>query len=46
MSVGIHFTDIAIPDGQESPVVFTFYWRESERWEGRDFTVEVNSSPQ
>jgi glucoamylase len=49
--LGIHFVDLAVSSGQSSPVRFTFFWLESvsfplfqrqrERWEGRDYAVEV-----
>ena len=41
VSIGIHYVDIAIPKRQKAPVRFTFYWPEADRWEGRDFLVNV-----
>lgn len=35
------FVDIAIPSEQHSPIRFTFYWLDGERWEGRDYEVFV-----
>lgn len=43
--IGIHFADLPSQDlevGHE--LVFTFYWRESERWEGADFSVTVSTN--
>lgn len=47
----IAFVDIAIDARQQAPIRFTFFWlggadypfftREAQRWEGRDYTVEV-----
>ena len=40
--LGVHFADLptgALRTGTQ--VQFTFYWRESERWEGRDFSVNI-----
>ena len=40
-ALGIHYADIIVPEGQQAPVRFTFFWPEAGRWEGRDFQVEV-----
>ena len=40
-ALGIHYADIVVPQGQQAAVRFTFFWPEAERWEGRDFQVEV-----
>jgi glucoamylase len=40
-AVGIHYVDIVVPEGQQAPVRFTFFWPEAGRWEGTDFQVEV-----
>lgn len=39
--LGICHVDIEVTLSQRSPVRFTFYWKESGNWEGRDFVVEV-----
>src|SRR5262245_331354 len=42
---GIHLVDLAtqnVPRG--SHIRFTFYWRDTERWEGMDFAVTVDAS--
>jgi len=38
--LGIHYADLAFTPGTPA-VTFTFYWRDSDRWEGRDFTVPI-----
>ena len=41
---GIHLIDLAtqnVPRG--SHIRFTFYWRDTERWEGMDFAVKVDA---
>jgi len=41
---GIHLVDLAtqnVPRG--SHIRFTFYWRDTERWEGMDFAVKVGA---
>ncbi len=40
-AVGIHYVDIHIPKRQKAPVRFTFYWPIGDRWEGRDFSVDI-----
>jgi len=42
-ALGIDFVDIKIPLGQTAPVRFTFFWTTDERWEGRDFCVEISA---
>ncbi|HZR45594.1 MAG TPA: glycoside hydrolase family 15 protein, partial [Candidatus Manganitrophaceae bacterium] len=39
--VPLHFVDLQLSPRQGAPVRFTFYWPETERWEGKDFCVEV-----
>jgi glucoamylase len=39
--VGIEFVDIDVPAAQPAPIHFTFFWIDDQRWEGRDYTVEV-----
>ncbi len=41
VAVGVHYVDLAVPEGQLRPLTFTFYWLEGERWEGSDYTVAV-----
>ena len=40
-ALGIHYVDIDVPKTQQASVQFTFFWPEVERWEGRDFRVDV-----
>jgi glucoamylase len=40
-ALGIEFVDIPIPAAQQAPIRFTFFWPESNSWEGRDYIVEV-----
>ena len=39
--LGIHFVDIPILRGQRSPIRFTFFWTDENRWEGHDYTVAI-----
>ena len=43
-AVGIHYADIQIPNRQQAPARFTFYWPIGDRWEGKDFWVAVQES--
>jgi glucoamylase len=38
---GVEFVDIPVMPAQRAPLRFTFFWRESNSWEGRDYLVEV-----
>jgi glucoamylase len=40
-ALGIHYADIVVPRAQQIAVEFTFFWPEADRWEGRDFRVEI-----
>ena len=40
-ALGIEFVDISVPQSQETPIRFTFYQTEGNRWEGRDYVVSV-----
>ena len=42
--VGVEFADILLPR-QDAPVRFTFLWLEENRWEGRDYKVEIQTRP-
>jgi glucoamylase len=40
--LGLHFADLPTQDATAgSSIVFTFYWPDSERWEGTDFRVVI-----
>jgi glucoamylase len=41
-SVGVDFVDIPIAADQTAPLRFTFFWTESARWEGKDFSVAID----
>ncbi len=40
-SIGIYYVDLEIRAGDSAPVTFTFFWRDDEKWEGRDYTIEI-----
>ena len=42
-SIGINFVDIKTDAGGRAPVTFTFRWLDEDRWEGKDYTVEVRN---
>lgn len=42
--LSIHFADIPIPPTQDAPVRFTFFWTQSGKWQGSDYSVAVISS--
>jgi hypothetical protein len=37
----IHFVDISLTASQQAPIRFTFFWLHEKRWEGTDYTVNV-----
>jgi glucoamylase len=39
--IGVEFVDIPITVSQRAPIRFTFFWLNDERWEGRDYAVQV-----
>lgn len=42
-AIGVWFADIAVSQLQTAPVRFTFLWLEGNRWEGKDYAVDVES---
>jgi glucoamylase len=40
-AIGVEFVDIRVPQKQKSPIRFTFLWLEENRWESRDYTVNL-----
>jgi glucoamylase len=40
--LGIEFVDIVTHFNQSAPVEFTFFWTDSNRWEGRNYKVRIN----
>ena len=45
-ALGIEFVDVPIARLQAAPIRFTFFWPAAERWEGRDFAITVEKSPE
>jgi glucoamylase len=44
--LGLHVADLSTEKFKpETQIVFTFYWLGDRRWEGKDFTIEVEESP-
>jgi len=39
--LGTHFADIRVASQQKTPVRFTFFWTEAQRWEGREVEVRA-----
>lgn len=37
-----HYVDITVPPGQRAPVLFTFFWPQPNRWEGKDYQVRMS----
>jgi glucoamylase len=43
-TLGVWYADLPTEKlGVGSRVVFTFYWPEAKRWEGKDYVVSVSS---
>jgi glucoamylase len=42
--IGVEFVDIRVPLEQKAPIRFTFLWLEEQRWEGKDFVVEIEAA--
>jgi glucoamylase len=43
--LGIHFADLPTTTlKKDNQIKFTFYWPESNSWEGTDFTIHISSS--
>jgi glucoamylase len=40
-AIGIEFVDIPLPKKQKNPIRFTFLWLDEDRWEGKDYKVNV-----
>ena len=40
-AIGIEFVDIPLPKKQKNPIQFTFLWLDEDRWEGKDYIVNV-----
>lgn len=42
--LGIEYVDIPVFPNQRAPIRFTFFWTESDRWEGRDYEVAIEQN--
>ncbi|HEV8344263.1 MAG TPA: glycoside hydrolase family 15 protein [Candidatus Binatia bacterium] len=42
----MHFVDIPVSVSQQSAIRFTFFWTTSDRWEGRDYEVSIETQYQ
>ncbi len=40
-AIGVYFVDINVTVNQRAPIRFTFFWPNEDRWEGHDYTVNV-----
>ena len=40
-AIGIEFVDILLTEEQKNPIQFTFLWLDEDRWEGKDYKVNV-----
>ena len=38
--VGVEFVDLTPPE-QKAPIRFTFFWVDENRWEGKDYKIEL-----
>jgi glucoamylase len=44
MGVGVDFVDIPVPAIQTAPLRFTFFWTGPGRWEGTNFSIEIDTT--
>lgn len=42
-ALGIHYVDIPVAKLQQAPIRFTFFWTDEDRWENKDYHVDVES---
>jgi glucoamylase len=42
--VGVDFVDIPVSANQTTPLRFTFFWTKPGRWEGKDFSVAIDTT--
>jgi len=42
--LGIEYVDIEISQDQKAPIQFTFRWLPENRWEGKDYKIEVTQA--
>ncbi len=43
IAVGVHFVDLPTTRDARAPLRFTFRWLDDNRWEGRDFKVDLRT---
>jgi glucoamylase len=41
-ALGLEFVDIQVDSKQKAPLRFTFHWAMGNRWEGKDYAVEID----
>jgi hypothetical protein len=42
-ALNLWFADLSTEDRPDGSVIeFTFFWKEAQRWEGRNYSVAVN----
>ncbi|WP_235291067.1 hypothetical protein [Portibacter lacus] len=41
MCLGIHYTDLPTESMEEGQLKFTIYWKESEKWDGKNYEVNI-----
>lgn len=39
--LGMEYVDLELSREQRAPIRFTFFWKKENRWEGKDYFVEV-----
>lgn len=40
-ALGVFYFDLQVPTHQQAPIEFTFYWMDTDAWEGTDYLVKV-----
>jgi glucoamylase len=40
-TLGVEYVDIPVLEAQHAPIRFTFFWKATDHWEGRDFMVSI-----
>ena len=43
-ALGIEYVDIALASSQRGRIRFTFRWLPEDRWEGRDYAIEISAA--
>lgn len=42
--IDVHYVDLSIGVDQRGPIEFTFYWRVTSSWEGRNYSVRISET--